>query len=82
MTLMEKFATLAPEQQEQFKLIKNVEQLDAFLADNKLELPEEDRKQLLEYFETGKLPLADEELENAAGGKMTGAMGKRTLRCM
>jgi len=68
MTLTEKFAALTPEQREQFKAVKTAEQLDAFLTDNKLELSVEEKAQALEYLEKGVLPLADEELENVAGG--------------
>ena len=68
MTLTEKFAALTPEQQEQFDTVKTVEQFEALLAEHKLEPSAEEKAGALEYLEKGIIPLADEELENAAGG--------------
>ena len=68
MTLKEKLASLTPEQQEAFSGIKTAEQLEAFIADFKPELSDEEKKSLLDYLETGKFPLSDDDLDNAAGG--------------
>ena len=76
MTLTEKFATLTPEQQEQFKSIKNADQLDALLAEQKIDLSAEEKAQTIEFIEKGIIPLVDEELDNVAGG---GGCG--TLKC-
>ena len=68
MTLKEKLAALAPEQKEAFDGIRTAEQLRAFIADCMPELSEEEKKSLLNYLESGKFPLSDDDLENAAGG--------------
>ncbi|MCL2096227.1 MAG: hypothetical protein FWH10_04900 [Oscillospiraceae bacterium] len=71
MTITQKFATLTPEQREKFKELKDAAAgvvLDAFLDENNLALTDEEKAQALEYLKSGKLPLADEELENVAGG--------------
>jgi hypothetical protein len=68
MTLQERFATLTSEQKAQFKAAKTAEQFEAFIAESKLELSETEKRQALEYINTGAWPLADEELENVAGG--------------
>ncbi|MCL2096226.1 MAG: hypothetical protein FWH10_04895 [Oscillospiraceae bacterium] len=68
MTIAQKFAALTPERQENFKAIKDAAALDAFLNENNLALTDEEKAQALEYFKSGKLPLADEELDNVAGG--------------
>jgi len=68
MTITEKFATLTTEQQEKFNALKDGAGLDAFLSDTGLELTEEEKAQVLEFIETGKLPIDDDELDAAAGG--------------
>ena len=68
MTLTQKFASISPEQREKFKALKDATALDAFLTENSLALTDEEKAQAIEYFSSGKLPLADEELENVAGG--------------
>ena len=69
MTLKEKFAKFTPEQQESFLVaVKDGAGLDAFLSENSLELTSEEKAQALEFLKSGKLPLSDEELKNAAGG--------------
>jgi len=68
MTITEKFATLTTEQQEKFNALKDGAGLDAFLSDTGLELTEEEKAQALEFIESGKLPLTDEEVNAVAGG--------------
>ena len=68
MTLAQKFASLTPEQQEQFKAIKDSAALDAFLSENNLTLTDEEKTHALEYSKSGKLRLADEDLNSTAGG--------------
>ena len=68
MTITEKFATLTTEQQEKFNALKDGAGLDAFLSDTGLELTEEEKAQVLEFIETGKLPIDDDELDAVAGG--------------
>ena len=68
MTLKERYESLTPEQREQLIGIKTAVQLEAFLIEHKLELSEEEKTQVVEYIEKGIFTLADEELENVAGG--------------
>ena len=68
MTLTEKFKGLTPGQREKFNALKDSAGLDAFLSETGLELTDEEKAQVLEYIASGKLPLADEELDNVAGG--------------
>ena len=68
MTLKEKLGTLTPEQREAFNGIKNARQLEAFLTECKPEMTDEEKRNLLDYLESGKFPLTDDELENAVGG--------------
>ena len=68
MTLTEKFKNLTPGQREKFNTLKDSAGLDAFLTETGIELTYEEKAQTLEYITSGKLPLADEELENVAGG--------------
>ena len=72
MTLKEKLASLTPEQKNEFDGIRTAGQLEAFIAECKLELSEEEKKSLFVYLESGKFPLSDDELENAAGGAPSG----------
>jgi len=68
MTFTEKFANLTPEYLEKFNALKESAGLDALLTEAGLELTAEEKTKVLQYIETGKLPLADEELDNVAGG--------------
>ena len=71
MTLHEKFAALTPEQREKFSALKDGAGLDAFLTETGFELTDEEKAQITELILSGKLPLSDDELENAAGGGCT-----------
>ena len=75
MTLTEKFANLTPGQREKFNALKDSAGLDTFLSETGLELTVEEKTQVLEYIASGKLPIADEELENVAGGGCGGGSG-------
>jgi hypothetical protein len=68
MSIIEKIATLTPEQQESFSALKDSAALDAFLRDTGLELTNEEKEAALSLIENGKLPLADDELNEVAGG--------------
>ena len=68
MTLIEKFKTLTPEQQEKFYKIKSEKDFDAFLDEYNFVLPDELKAIVLEYINTDQLPLSEEELESVAGG--------------
>jgi hypothetical protein len=68
MTITEKFATLTPEQREKFNAVKDGAGLDVFISETSVEITDEEKLQILSYIESGKLPLADEELDNVAGG--------------
>ena len=65
----EKFANLTAEQQQQIREIKDAAGLDAFLASEKIVLDESDKAAVLSYFETGKQPLDDDDLDVVAGGE-------------
>ena len=69
MSLTTKFSELTSEQQEAFNKIKSVEALDKFLADNNVTLTDEEKSNVVEYFETGMLPLDDDDLDAVTGGK-------------
>ena len=68
MTLVEKLQELTPEQREKLDELKDIAKLDTFLSENALELTAVEKAQVIEFIETGKLPLSDEELDSAAGG--------------
>ena len=68
MTITEKFAKLTPEQSRKFIALENGAELDAFLSNVGLELTDEEKAQVLEFIESGKMQLSDEDIENAAGG--------------
>ena len=68
MTFTEKFANLTPEHLEKFNALKDGAGLDALLTESGIELTAEEKTKVLEYIESGKLSLADEELDNVAGG--------------
>ena len=68
MTLTEKFAGLTPAQRERFNTIKDTAELDIFLAETAITLTAEEKEQTASYIASGRMPLADEELESVAGG--------------
>lgn len=68
MTLMEKFANLTPKQKEEFAVITNAAELDAFASEHGIDLTDEEKAQAAEYFEKGRLPLSDDDLDLVAGG--------------
>ena len=68
MTLQEKFQALTPEQREKFYTIKDSAGLDGFLAETGAALSQEEKERVMELITSGKLPVADEELDNVAGG--------------
>ena len=68
MTLTGKFLGLTSGQREKFYTLKDSVGLEAFLSETGFELTVEEKAQVLEYIASGKLPLADEELDNVAGG--------------
>ena len=72
MTLSEKYKTLTAEQKEALAAVKTPEALDAFLAENNLVLSDEEKQQAMEYFNTGAVPLSDDDLDSVAGGKGEG----------
>ena len=68
MTLMEKFASLTPEQREKLDEVKDEATLVAFAAENNIELTEQDKKDALDYFENDVVPMSDDDMEAVAGG--------------
>ncbi|MCL2051501.1 MAG: hypothetical protein FWG91_07230 [Lachnospiraceae bacterium] len=66
--MQEKFVALTPVQREKLDELKDSAKLDAFLLENGCELTVEEKEMLIDFIETGKLPLSDEQLENVAGG--------------
>jgi hypothetical protein len=73
MTLTERFASLTPKHREQFAAVKDEAALDAFAAEHGVELTAEDKTSVLEYFQSGVIPLDDDDLEAVAGGKSNNA---------
>jgi hypothetical protein len=69
MTLTERFASFTPGQREQFANLKDEAALDAFTAEHSVELTAEDKASVLEYFQSGVLPLDDHDLEAVAVGQ-------------
>ena len=70
MTLAEKLQALTPEQREKFYTIKDSAGLDGFLAETGAALSQEEKERVMELITSGKLPVADEELDNVAGGDL------------
>lgn len=68
MTLTQKFANLTPEQLARFATVKNAATLEKFTSEYSIEFTEEEKAQMAEYFKKGILPLADDDLDKAAGG--------------
>jgi hypothetical protein len=74
MKLMEKLEALTPGQKEKFSSVATEQELDAFINEIGAELTAEERAAAWKYIEAGqpktegKAALADEELENVAGG--------------
>ena len=68
MTLMEKIAKLTPEQREKLDSVKDEAALVAFAAENGIELTEQDKKDVLDYFENGITPISDDDMDAVAGG--------------
>ena len=75
MTLTEKFGVLSPEQREKFNTVKDDAGLDSFLSETGVTLSSKEKAQVIAYIVSGKLPLADEELINIAGGGCGGSEG-------
>lgn len=68
MEMIEKFKKLTNEQRKQFITIRDGAKLDVFLSETGVELTREEKARILEYFQSGKLSLSDDELDNVAGG--------------
>ena len=80
MNLIEKLTSLAPEHQERIALLENETQLDSFLEETGAVLTPEEKETAIAYLHAkkdepcvisakqGSQELADEELDNVAGG--------------
>ena len=68
MGLSEKFGKLTAEQQQQIREIKDAAALDALLAAEGIVLSAQEHAEALTFFETGKQPLDDDDLDAVAGG--------------
>ena len=68
MTLIQKIAGLTPEQREKLDAIKDESGLNAFASENGIELTDEDRADALAYFETGVIPMSDDDMDAVTGG--------------
>jgi hypothetical protein len=69
--LREKFAAITEEQGKELAAAveaKDMAALETFCQKHGIELAADEKEAVAEYFKTGKLPLADQELENVAGG--------------
>ncbi|MCL2078569.1 MAG: hypothetical protein FWH17_01855 [Oscillospiraceae bacterium] len=80
MTMQEKFAALTPLQREKLDELKDNAKMEAFLSENDIKLTDEEKTQILEFIESGKLPLSDEQLENVAGGGLVENVTKAVTR--
>ena len=69
MTIQEKIENLTPEQRAKLQTVKTEQELDAFLAEAKLETTTEERATLSQHLKAKNGELTDDELEAAAGGK-------------
>jgi hypothetical protein len=69
--LLEKFAAFTVEQKKQLTAHKDMDMaaLEAFCKTHGIDLAADERGAMAEYFKTGKMPLADQELENVAAGQ-------------
>jgi NADH pyrophosphatase NudC (nudix superfamily) len=70
-SLRDKFGAITEEQGKDLATAmegKDIAALEAFCKKRGIELAAEEKDEVAEYFKTGKMPLADEELENVAGG--------------
>jgi len=59
---------LTPEELRELATLKSIAEFEEFIAEKELSLSVAEKVLMLEYFETGKLPLSDEQLEDVAGG--------------
>jgi hypothetical protein len=77
MSIAEKYKNLSAEQREKFNALKDSAGLDIFLSETGMDMNPDEKAQVLQYIESGKLPLTDEELENVAGGGCFGGDTKQ-----
>ena len=68
MSLFEKLETLTPEQLERFYAITCENDLDSFLTDTNIEITDEIKESIIEFINTGTLPVSDDVLKEVAGG--------------
>jgi hypothetical protein len=69
--LLDKFAAITEEQAKEFAAAveaKDMAAVEAFCQKRGIDLAADERDAAAEFFKTGKMPLADDELENVAGG--------------
>ena len=59
---------LTPEEQREFAALKSEAEFEEFIIKKGLSFSDTEKALILEHFKTGKLPLADEQLEDVAGG--------------
>ena len=78
MTLAERFHSLTPEGRERFTAVKDSAELDALLSEISIKFSDSEKEQIREFITSGKLPMADEELINAAGGVGCGDVPSKT----
>jgi len=72
MTIMEaineKFEGLTAEQKEKLDSVQDAEGFKAFATETGITLTAEETAFVTDMFETGKLPLSDDDLDDATGG--------------
>jgi len=64
----EKFKGLTAEQKKKLDSVQDADGFRAFVAETGIELNEEEMAHIAEMFETGKIPLSDDDMEKTAGG--------------
>jgi len=68
MSLIKKYQSLTPTQQTSFIAVKNMDELEALLTSQKLVMTDAEKESFMEYIQSGKLPLDDDDMEQVAGG--------------
>lgn len=67
--LTEKFTGLTHDLREQFLSVKSEPELNTFLEDSGIALTQEERAVALEYMNSGKIEMSDDEMDTVTGGK-------------
>ncbi len=72
MTIFKKFTLLTAEQRMEYANLKDITELESLAREHGIELSEDEKVQVQEYFISGKLSLDDNDLDMVAGGNIKG----------